>query len=704
MSKLTPAFEREALRRGYLVRSKKQVATPLPVAQAATLEFLNLGFQVDQRELEGAGVERLTSWLQEARELMGSDRDLEPIYPGFPEQVEDLPTLTLLAEQLLHYWSGGVLLPSYPTSVREGLPLEDMLRTSRRLEVRSAAEVAREVITSLTLQAVAMSPAEQELLREALLLEVLPLPEVSRLVGEARNGENMQTFLEGVFLTREWKQEEFLQAVLPHCKTSDQLLRVILLVASKPSAPKWEENYKRALKNLSSSDARAVRMERLSRPSRRLLVAELARVTPGFQADYLVGRKHLWRGVMRAVHPHDFSLDEASKRAVDIIHGDSAHRTLNSLVEEGLAQESVTTVVELLKTHRPGELVKRLVTLLRLVKTDAEAHLLTTAVVEVGKRTALTTLIGAYNGLLVANSAGPRVTRVAGRMNTLVNHGEDKKVSEKHVSMVQAGLLEALGQRLKGVPAPRGPVAILGEAPVPLVRRDYASAERTLERGTPLALVGEGDILRLFGHWRNNQDHGGYMDVGAVVLDEHFASLAVCTWNSWESTRSWAVYSGDKHVDPGDEAAEYVDVKLASLQEAHPEARYVALTVQSWSGWPTCAVDFLAGAMLRSEGQKGQVFDARTVVTAFKPTTAALSSVPLVVDLKSRKLIWLDTSSGSTQAGCSAASDFTVGPVVADGLRPRLTQGDFARLWAEAHGVETLQEEVKWEDLQHLLQ
>src|SRR5690625_5762994 len=94
---------------------------------------------------------------------------------------------------------------------------------------------------------------------------------------------------------------------------------------------------------------------------------------------------------------------------------------------------------------------------------------------------------------------------------------------------------------------------------------------------------------------------------------------------------------------------------MKALKENYPKARWVAMTLQSWSGISFTDVDMIAGTMLRSKPDSGEPFDARTVTTAFRPTTSALQAVPLAVNLKTGEMLWLDSSSGSTERGVSAA-------------------------------------------------
>lgn len=689
MSKITAEFRQAAMRHGVIALPKARDNSANPaVANAAMVEMANLGFMVDPKEMQGVSIETLQEMLSDARALIGADRAMKPVYPGFPEQVQDLDTVTLLVEQILHYWSAGTLMPNHPDVAREGLPIEDMLRNARELKVESASMAAKNLIISLATSKIALSEGDKELLGEAMKLHKVTLGEVSEISKKAYNGENLQSFIRAVAATSFHSPDDIMFAALPGCANLDQALRVTLALFAVPSAPQWEGNFKLAVGNLSNGNARAIRMDNMRRRERRALVTRIGALSEGQKADSLLARESLWRVVMRQVHPFSLKLSAEEKRAMDIIHGNIEHRTLNSLIEEALEKGDVKGATELLAENRPGDLLNRLVAMMRLISTEKEATYLAKAVKKSASVAQITSLISAYNGVVAANDEHARVSRVAGRNNTMLSR-EVAKVSEEHMRKVAKAILSAMKDKLAAMPAPEGTVGTMSEEGVPLVRRDLATSERTLDRGQELTPMGNGDILRIFGHWNNNQNSSGYMDIGAVIMDEKFNHLAVTTWDTWSGQRSWSTYSGDKLVYPGDSAAEYFDLDIAKLRKAHPKARWIAMTVQSYSGWPMKDVDFIAGLMYRSgTGQKGEVFDARTVETAFKPTTEALQAVPYAYNLKTGKMVWLDSSSGSTASNMSASSDDTVGSIVYDELeRERLTMGDLAKLWAKAHGV-----------------
>lgn len=721
MSKITSEFRSSALRRGMLVAPSKGTSTKA-FAFAATIELANLGFVVAPAELETVSNDAITDAIKQARTIMGADRDMTPVYPGFPKQVQELSTMTLLVEQILHYWSAGTLMPNYPAILREGLPIEDMLRNARELRVVSASVAARELTNELVTNPIAMSVDDKALMNSAALLFKPSVEYIVETVKTARNGENVQSFISALVKANTVPRADLALAVISAVKNSDALLRAVLTLFAVPAPlhkgetldadktvlspveAKRVGNFKLAVDNLSDRNSRAVRMLNIPRPVRRAMVDKLGRIADGYRADNVVGRIMLWRKVMTAVHPYDFNLSEAQKRIVDIIHSNIEYKTLNSLIEDAQEKGDVVTAVDLLATHQPGNLLRRLVSLLRLVKTTKEAKLLSKTVRKACSTATLSSLITAYNGVIAANDEGARVNRVAGMNNTMLDRSNVVKVDEEHLALMVKALKKAIKENLAQKTAPVGPVAVKSTAPVPLVRRDASTADKQMERGQEFAVAGDGDTLRIFSHWTNNQNRDGYMDIGLVILDDKFKELAVLTWNSWADHRELGTYSGDKNVYPGDSAAEYFDLDLKKVKARFPAAIYVTMTIQSWSGFPISKVDIIAGAMLRSKPDSGEVFDARSVNTAFKPTTDSTQSVPFALDLRSSKMLWIDSSNGSTASNVSSTNDGTVGSIVYDELeRPRLTLGELAKLWAKAHDAETVDAPVDQKALLNLL-
>lgn len=706
MLQITDSFRESALRRGIIIRARKASSTPRAVVLAATVEFANLGFVAEPDALATLSVKALVDTLKNARKVIGADRDMVPVYPGFPKQVEELDTLTLIVEQLLHYWTGGQFLPDHPTEVREDLPIADMLRGARELRVLPVDEAVEEVVEELVTNPIALSQDDKDLLAGAVASVTPSLERFANILKDSPNAENAQSFLRSVLDSSDSvDRKSFTLAAIEGSRTSDAVLRHVLTAYGEPSAEKWRSKFDLAVNTLSDGDARAVRMRSIPRPVRRALVEKIASLSDGFRVDSLVGREGLWRTVLRSAHAFEFAQEPQAKRALDIVHGNVTHRTFASQIEAGLAEKDAERVIDLLRENkRGGELIRRAVALMRLVKSNAEAEKLSEAIRELAGNSKLTTLISAHNGIRSANDEHARVTRVAGRNNTMMNRATVEKVQDSHLGLTLAALEDAIRANLKKKSAPVGDVPVLSNQPVSLVRRDASTSDRVLARGEELALVGSGNTLRVFGHWNNNMDRAGYMDIGVVILDEDFQHVAVSTWDTWNAEREWSTYSGDKLVHPGGSAPEFIDVNVKRLLEKYPRAKWAAMTVQSWSGFPIDDVDFIAGAMLRSNARAGEVFDARSVSTAFHPTTKSLQAIPFAVNLESNKIVWIDSSNGSTSAGVSSSRDETVGSIVYDEVaRPRITYGELAELWADAHGAAIIDEPVEKSAIDALL-
>lgn len=693
-----------AIRRGFIVDSTEPpLESNDTLATAAFLEFANLGFHVELDELKTLDASNLSDALAAARVVVGDDRNTKPIYPGFPKQVQDLSTMTLLVEQLLHYWTSGAFLPDYPDEVRPGISLKDMTRSTKKLFVISSARVEA-FIDSLLLDPIALSENDQELLSLSVKNADLSYAQIFALLSKAKNGENMHHFVQACKEhDPNFDRNTFLLSTMPSASNLDQLLRLVL-DTSTFSVSGLSSKYDLAVAHLSDKNAFAVKMHSLSKPVRRELLKHLTNLSKGYDADALVTRRALWQKVMRMVHPYDFRNSKKTLRALDIIHDDLSHKTLNSMIEQALAQHDVKSVSKLLAEHQPGNLLRRIVSILRLASDDTEVEFLAQKIRQVGVRSKLTTLISAYNGLLSINDTHGKLTKVAGLNNMLREDQSRASVNTAWVEKIRESLEDAIRGALARMDAPKAPVGIKSDVPVPLMVRDSSFTDKVLDRGEVLSLAGKGDVVRLFGHWVNNQPMPGYMDIGATVLDNDFNHLAVCTWNSWDLAREFCVYSGDKQVSPGDSAAEYIDIDLTKLRMVHPEAKWIAMTLISWSGFAMSQVDVIAGAMLRDAPDSGEVFDPRSIVSAFKPTTNSLHSLPLAVNLDTHEMIWVDSSNGTTRHGASAASDPTTGSLLYDEIeRPRLTFGEIAKMWADAHDVETTFENVNRAEILNLI-
>lgn len=687
-------FIETGLRAGYVLYAESDVENSTlseALQQAFILEMANYGFTISNPERAASLTEGgAGEILQAARHITGADRDLTPIYPGFPKQVKELPTTTLLIEQILHYLSCGALLPDYEDlEFRPGLPLIDMVRSSKVVTIVNLAE--SNFLTGLVSRTTGLSTTEVSLLNEVIAHSTPRIEEIKSVYLSTKSHENAQHLVESA--SKVYPAKELFSVLAPSTNNSDRLLRLFLsLYTSRNTRTTCEDSelYSAAIHALRDDLRSAIVFDAVPRPVRSLLVRRLGEISTRYKADYLVKHKTLWRAVIRTVHGFEHATTPESKRALDIIHDNVEYETFASSVEAALREGRVEDAVTLMSNERPGELIRRAVSVLRKASSVREVRAIQTGLKESLKGTALTTIISAYNGILSANSEAPRLIKVAGRNNALVSR-EIVKIPQEYIDTIMDTLRKEITRRLKDLPLNTDTVGVDSQIPVPLVARDASESDQAIDRGTRFKIDGSGNTLRLYCYWKNTSSlASGYIDLGVSFVSESFEHLGALTWNTWDKYREVGTYSGDKCVRKGDSAVEYYDVDLDEVKRVLPRGtRYLAVSLQSWSGIPYKDVDIVAGAMFRSEPDSGEPFDPRTVVTAFTPTTDSLMALPYVFDLENQELIWLDSSTGSQARGVSADSDHSIGGLVRSELTERLTFGDLAELWAKAHGVDT---------------
>ena len=681
------------LRHGILLVNPKRISDN-PNAPVAVAELLNLGWLADPRTLNRVEDAELVRVLDAARTVAGVDRSYTPLYPNFPAQVRDLSTLELIIDQILHYWTLGAPLVDQTVVVRPGLPLADMLTASKPLSVVSK-DAGAILAHKILVQVMALSEQDADLVR-AILRNVKVDSSLDSMFEGVTNRENRQHLVLALNANKRINRDVLAVSALRNALDSDDALRTVLALYTHGEG----EKYERAVRHLSDVDYGAVMVESMPNEVRETLVIRLGTLTKGFRADSLVGHRKMWRRVMRYVHPYSTRAanNKDSRRALDIIHSNIEYKTYASLVEEAFANGDMKAALGLLESNA-GNLYRRLSQLLDNGVDSAE---LVAVLGRVGDKPRMTTLISAYNGLQARASGREGVLRVAGRSNFMRDNTNRKKVSKTDLKAVIDAVRAAMERKIvAGTAAPSKAVAVSSDAPVNLVRRDAAVSDRSVNRGERFTLSEGGGTLRIFVQWYNGKG-GEYrsrvdLDLGAVLLDAAFRQVASVDYTSYHNKRGYATFSGDLTTAPRPNgAAEFIDIDLNKVRSVQPNAVWVAATVNSYTGQRLEEVDHFAGAMIRSDGDKGEIFDPRTVTTAFTSISKATRVAPLIVNLRTREMVWIDTDDGGQVSGYSVSRGGALIDAIAFEMDvPRLSKGEFAELYAQAHGADTVDAPVE---------
>ena len=718
------------MRRGLFV-ARPTAASPSNriVATTAAIELLNLGFIANPEQLQQLPVEELKQLIATAAQLIGADRTWVPMYPGFPEQVMNISDGAVFFNAITHYLTLRQWRTDEHSTLKTASPRVLALVTPDTLMLVNEWEKAR-----------ALSEADREFVHD--LAEYLDTDTAALFQAATfRNGENFATALWDVWYATGGNQDATLSAGLDSARNVDDVLRTVLTV--------FVDDSERA-RDLLCSAEHPVNITPIPRRHRVAIITALARFSNDFNLDLLAHRRHLWRRLMRRIHPFDVTGHQAAQHQLDVIHGNSNYRTLNSRIETALETSDVVEAVRLLE-HTPGNFVRRLDHLMRLATSsrtkdwEKKARAIENTARKVLSNVSLTTLISAYNGLQNRDSRVV-VTRVGGRSNKL-RERVITKVDAKLFGNVTAALLDGMVARLATAPPPIAPIPVVGDAPVELVRRDASSGLRHASCGQHLPAQDRDitDVIRMFVPWFGNDIypklrhisrgerlplpdkdttdiirmfvHGFGHDIclGVVFTDTHFQHII----GSLDYTNiirnpmhGFVTHSGDiTNASTQDGMCEFIDITLRHKHnhilswigkkpdfiQKFPSARYAIMSIVSsnkgYNGELFADIDTVAGVMTRTHSMAGQVFEPRTVETAAHVTVRSISAIPLIVDLEQWELIWLDTSIGDQFGDCSSMGQqdvLKVAQAEMEATKNRLSVGELMRLWARAHNAKTI--------------
>ena len=710
------------MRRGLFV-ARPTAASPSNriVATTAAIELLNLGFIANPEQLQQLPVEELKQLIATAAQLIGADRTWVPMYPGFPEQVMNISDGAVFFNAITHYLTLRQWRPDEHSKLKTASPRVLALVTPDTLMLVNEWEKAR-----------ALSEADREFVHD--LAEYLDTDTAALFQAATfRNGENFATALWDVWYATGGNQDVTLSTGLDSARNVDDVL----------------DDSERA-RDLLCSAKHPVNITPISRRHRVAIIAALARFSNEFNLDLLARRRHIWRRVMRRIHPFDVTGHQAAQHQLDVIHGNSNYRTLNSRIETALEASDVVEAVRLLE-HTPGNFVRRLDHLMRLATSsrtkdwEKKARAIENTARKVLSNVSLTTLTSAYNGLQNRDSRVV-VTRVGSRSNKL-RERVITKVDAKLLGNVTAALLDGMVARLATAPPPIAPVPVVGDAPVELVRRDASSGLRHTSCGQHLPAQDRDitDVIRMFVPWFGNDIypklrhisrgerlplpdkdttdiirmfvHGFGHDIclGVVFTDTHFQHI-IDSLDYANIIRNpmhgFVTHSGDiTNASTQDGMCEFIDITLRHKHnhilsrigkkpdfiQKFPSARYAIMSIVSsnkgYNGELFADIDTVAGVMTRTHSMAGQVFEPRTVETAAHVTVRSISAIPLIVDLEQWELIWLDTSIGDQFGGCSSMGQqdvLKVAQAEMEATKNRLSVGELMRLWARAHNAKTI--------------
>jgi len=126
--------------------------------------------------------------------------------------------------------------------------------------------------------------------------------------------------------------------------------------------------------------------------------------------------------------------------------------------------------------------------------------------------------------------------------------------------------------------------------------------------------------------------------LAATILDENFNGIADISFYNLKDFGG--VHSGDI-TDAPNGAAEFIDISLSKVLQRG--GRYIAMQIYSYTQHKYCDLpECFAGWMGRKSPQSGEIFEAKTVKNKIDLASDTTVVLPLLIDAKERKVIWMD--------------------------------------------------------------
>ena len=540
----------------------------------------------------------------------------EPFYKGFPGSVRELTTEELLFDQLLHY------------SVTYGLgdfeePGHSVFEKDfERIAFREATEVKEFVVQT------------EEEAEETVQTIVNDLLAGSRPLSERQYALALAYILDH-------------DEVVPDIVSKNTLVRLLIDTKRLSLADKMnlsdvmkvvdELNYR----NYNNSNPKKLNFKN---QDRKFLTEILDRMFQGDRCDIRTcyEKKQLWNGFLHHIH-YQPENEAASVFALTMREKGNAsvYSEFEKLMRENRRQEAA----KLLREKKGTSVLLRNLDYIisRMDNEETEAFL--SGFPKDCSVLILLQLLFRYESV----SQGKGRTFRFSRHNLLKVHTEtpqeqdrrQSRLSEEQIKTLKSVIRSTLSERLKNR---------LGKVYVDPVMKNYALplSESTsqggfgvLSKGSRIH-IGEGKKLRAFTYWEKVND----IDLSAFAFTED-GRRKEFSWRTMAAQQSGAIiFSGDE-TSGYHGGSEYFDINIPEFKERHPEYRYLVFCNNVFTGITFSKCFCKAGYMLRDEEDSGEIYEPKTIESAFLVDCESTFAYLFGIDMIKNEFIWLNQARNS---------------------------------------------------------
>lgn len=545
-------------------------------------------------------------------EDMVGDRDYDPMYPNFPQQVADASDCELYINAMVHYLSYGTLLPKYEKEVR---PLLADIATHKVISLGSK-EDYEDIFRDLVSSNASLSDTDK---RD--LIRFFENKDAVRILPDViPNKENMATVSALIFDSHEDKVKQYV-------RTATDVLRVTA-----------------ALSEGDVSLSENTPFKKFTRKERKQILRLLENNCGHIEEDML-RHKNKWIRVGEILHPAEYSIKyPKANEAFHKLRNNIKIRTFNSELEKAISDNNSNKALSLLKT-RPGEFARRLDSLFR--KTDGGEEIIKSfsEVVDKVSTPVLLQVTAHFKNREQVSKNPSRVFFPKGRTAKVsVIENKLKSIPQEYSEGVVRVCEEALKERFSSQKY-LGKVYIdeeLKNIPIPMTKRSDSEGLRIMPRGAKEILNDETKTVRCFVYWENlpegHKRERVDVDLSSTMYDKE--------WNykghiSWTELKDMGCFHSGDITNAFDGASEFIDINMDALEDqgvSYVLPNINVFTQQKFKDIP----NLCTGWMMRQAPNTGEIYDPQTVANKVNIVSNSSINVPFILDVENRQIIYTD--------------------------------------------------------------
>lgn len=610
------------------------VVKPAYIATAA-VNLQALGFAFSKELVESFATLSTTEFISLYKEIettlrqkVGADVEYNPMYRGFPEEVINAEEGELYLNAILHYLFG--VMPLNTEDV-ERFPLVVPIDYKPTiLNVGTEADFDA-LVTNLISANTSISAGDKEVIEFA--TELFSTEEFIAVLPETIPLKENLSYVMALCLA---KKDFPLEVLSRYFKTATDVLRFAVALSSGDESLSTKPTF-RKFKNA----------------ERRLLLTLLDNVKA--PTEDMLRHKRAWINLGNILHPGSYKNRYPNAyRSFDILRNDLPFEKYMGRVNAALERDDLRLALTLLE-KRPGDFARMLDQLLR---DFLESPQIIESFGKVADNVSTPVLLQMQAHFKTRISMkGFRTFMPKGKTTMAYNLEDDGRTPLTQLTV--DAILNVIETTLHGRFATLDSLGniymedALKNIVVPFSQRSASEGFRTLTRGSRLPASSTSETVRMFIHWKNldkdtttcegygsvyGDGHRVDIDLSAVAFDTSFNYLGHVSYTNLRN--NFAHHSGDI-TDAPEGAAEFIDIDIKKARE-NTNVRYIAMNVYSFTGQPFHKIPQLYAGWQDRDGVTGKHFEPLAVKQKFNVTSDAQTIVPMVLDLETNEIIWVD--------------------------------------------------------------